>query len=71
MRYRSDNVIWKERYDGRIADLDRVMWNFRVLERGVKYAKETFKDVKRVTKGERQRMHHKVKHHMKKMLGKK
>ena len=69
-RYQIENVVWLEKYDGRIADVDRVLWNFRIAEKATKYVKESFHDLKRVTRDSRQSLHKKVKDSAKKLLGK-
>ncbi|MBN2454337.1 nitroreductase family protein [Candidatus Woesearchaeota archaeon] len=83
LRFRLENIAWHEVWNpsnppvagtggsGRVVDPDYTVWNFRVAEKPVQFAKEAAKDIERVTRKRRQRLFSKLKEHGKKFAKKK
>lgn len=56
VRYRLENVAWLEVYSagmGRVGDFDATVWNWRLVEKGIKYTKEAASDIGKVTAKDR------------------
>ncbi len=49
LRYRIENITYLERWSrqsiGKIRDVDAVLWNYRIAERGIKLGKELMKKI--------------------------
>lgn len=57
---------WSRQNIGKIKDIDAVLWNYRVAERGIKAAKGGIKALERATRHKRARLMEKLKNRFKK-----
>ena len=64
-KYRIENVLFMDRWGqqniARIKDVDQVIWNFRVVERGIKLGNDMVKAVELHTRKKREEITEKVK----------
>jgi nitroreductase len=69
LRYRIENITYLEKWSrqniGKIRDVDAVLWNYRVAERGIKLGKELVKGIERSTRQHRKRLLDRIKEKVK------